>query len=160
MTERESIYCGVDGLIAHRIVTTKIFDGIATKRYHCKRCNNLIDFCIACNSAIKHVSVAEHLVAVHGSSACIKTNMDDCISYKSIDIAGLEYMMYLKCRARMPKYIIQDYTSYYDKYDIINIAHKKSYFCIFCDGEFDCLPTVDGLLRHLNVCASILNSTE
>ncbi len=119
----------------------------AIKRFKCGLCRNVLEFCVTCRKITYSYSIINHLLDEHGGSTYVRINIDGLLIFKNaVHIGHLSYLYSYTHNNT----IMYDRNNCYDENYIINLAHTKVYYCVFCHAEFDCLPSKEMMEIHIS----------
>lgn len=98
----------------------------------------------------------------HHKLAINTFNIREIDTLKEFDIEKQQILIFVCDSPQilfLSKMFPENYTE--DRYTTVALLSNSQYECIFCDGEFDVLPTAEILLSHLKLCVdSLISLTE
>lgn len=134
------------------------FNEIATKTYACKQCRSQASICSSCGFVCKYSSTMfDHILDDHNGTHGIFVETNEDVFYLTVEyLPGLEHLLYLECGG--PEMVSQESAFYpkKDRYDALMSLYEKVYSCIFCEAEFECLPTKELFNSHLKKCPGLI----
>lgn len=136
-------YCPVD----NNMIYAGPKSDSAIKRFKCSLCGNVMQYCVACRVMMYGFNMIHHLFEDHGGSTYVSINIDGVLIFKQA--VYISYLVYLRTYTYNSK-VMYDSTDYYDENYMINLAHTKVYYCVFCNAEFDCLPSKEMINKHIS----------
>lgn len=136
---------------------------VLMKVYHCPKCITYNIVCKICDILVikktrilsnNFYSVSTHMAKYHETAHNIKLALNGTYIYGGHFIL-IERIIYLKVNTLIAN---GSKTSQYDEEslpDIIKAMHTQHHDCVFCGATYDCFPTNEMMLQHLNNCFAI-----